>query len=311
MPANCSKDVSLVIDYVDGVMSNGSASAQADLKAMFGLQDLEHADDFGSALENGPWLWQSNQFYYNGGFFDFCDAVENVTPNGTVPGAEGVGLEKALTGYAAWFNGTLLPDYCASYGYSDWADTYSVGCFDTYNASSPMYTDTTLSNEVDRQWEWFLCNEPFGYWQDGAPANRSSIVSRLVTPAYWERQCPLYFPTEDGYTFGIAENKTEAQVNAYTDGWDITHPRLIYVNGDYDPWREASVSSDFRTGGKMQSTAEHPVVIVPGGFHTSDLLIENGEVNAGVQAAIDAVIAQMKTWVAEWPAYKYSNSTGP
>lgn len=29
-----------------------------------------------SALENGPWLWQSNQFYANGGFFTMCDFIE-------------------------------------------------------------------------------------------------------------------------------------------------------------------------------------------------------------------------------------------
>ena len=38
------------------------------------------------------------------------------------------------------------------------------------------------------------CNEPFGYWQDGAPEDRPTIVSRLVTADYWIRQCGLYFP---------------------------------------------------------------------------------------------------------------------
>lgn len=147
MPQNCSTDISLVVDYVDSVLKNGTSEEQYDLKAMFGLQDLEHADDFASALENGPWLWQGNQFYYNEGFFEFCDAVENVTPNGTVPGAEGVGLTKALAGYADWFNSTFLPGYCASYGYEVWQANNSIGCFDTYNASSPQYTDITLSNE--------------------------------------------------------------------------------------------------------------------------------------------------------------------
>lgn len=70
------------------------------------------------------------------------------------PGAEGVGLEVALAGYASWVNSTLLPDYCASYGYEDWNDTWSVGCFDTYNASSPLFTDISVGNAADRQWVW-------------------------------------------------------------------------------------------------------------------------------------------------------------
>ena len=62
MPANCSKDVSLVIDYMDGVLTNGTAQEVYSLKSMFGLQNVTHNDDFMAALENGPWLWQSNQF---------------------------------------------------------------------------------------------------------------------------------------------------------------------------------------------------------------------------------------------------------
>jgi len=53
MPQNCSKDVSLVIDHIDSVFLNGTAKEQHDLKAMFGLQELEHAADFASAIENG------------------------------------------------------------------------------------------------------------------------------------------------------------------------------------------------------------------------------------------------------------------
>jgi len=79
--------------------------------------------------------------------------------NTTLPGAKGVGLETALAGYAQWFNDTYLPGTCAGYGYAEWQDPYSVQCFNTYNASSPMYTDTSLSNTFDRQWIWFLCNQ--------------------------------------------------------------------------------------------------------------------------------------------------------
>lgn len=63
MPQNCSKDVSLVIDHMDGILMAGNQKKIHDLKAMFGLEALEHNDDFMAALENGPWLWQGNQFY--------------------------------------------------------------------------------------------------------------------------------------------------------------------------------------------------------------------------------------------------------
>lgn len=62
-------------------------------------------------LENGPWSWQENAFY--GGyseFFQFCDAVENATPGSYAnTSVSGVGLEKALEGYAGWVNSSVIP----------------------------------------------------------------------------------------------------------------------------------------------------------------------------------------------------------
>lgn len=114
MPANCSSDVSKVIDYVDGILLGNDTAAKQALKDKFGLGGVEHDDDFASVLENGPWLWQSDSFY--SGYSDFyfwCDSVENVGslyPNATsVPGEEGVGLEKALEGYAKWTKEYLVP----------------------------------------------------------------------------------------------------------------------------------------------------------------------------------------------------------
>jgi hypothetical protein len=70
---------------------------------MFGLEAVEHDDDFASVLQNGPWLWQSNSFTTGySGFFQFCDAVENVTAGqANPPDANGVGLQTALAGYAS------------------------------------------------------------------------------------------------------------------------------------------------------------------------------------------------------------------
>ena len=65
-----------------------------------------------------------------------------------------------------------------------------------------------------------------------------------------------------------------------------------------------SVSSDLRPGGPLQSTERVPVNVVPGGFHTSDLVTENGVVNAGCRAVIDAEVAQLVEWVSEYPGGK-------
>lgn len=50
----------------------------------------------------------------------------------------------------------------------------------------------------------------------------------------------------------------------------------------------------------MKSTPETPVLIVPGGFHTSDMRVSNGEANPEVMDVINAEVAQIKTWVEEY-----------
>nr|POF03037.1 putative extracellular serine carboxypeptidase [Quercus suber] len=129
MPKNCSKDVSLVVDYMDDILMHGSASEIDSLKAKFGLQNVTHNDDFMGALENGPWLWQGNQFYTNySSFFQWCDYIEGVynQTDVTVPGAEGVGLETALEGYVNWWNEIFFPGFCESYGYPEFEGTYNT-----------------------------------------------------------------------------------------------------------------------------------------------------------------------------------------
>ncbi len=48
---------------------------------------------------------------------------------------------------------------CASFGY--WKDNNTVACYDSYNTELASYTDTSVNNTVNRQWMWYLCNEPY------------------------------------------------------------------------------------------------------------------------------------------------------
>lgn len=46
MAANCSADITRVINHLDSVLTFGSPHEVAKLKAQFGLEDVEHNDDF-------------------------------------------------------------------------------------------------------------------------------------------------------------------------------------------------------------------------------------------------------------------------
>lgn len=303
MPKNCSLDYEAIVDHIDSVFKNGTAEEKAALKEQFLLQDLEHDDDAAVAISSPIWAWQSIQFYSGySQFYQMCDAIEgaggNSTSNYTIDHSDkGVGLSKALPNFASWFTTNYLPGYCESYGYDDWTGEFNVQCFDSYNSSWQIFTDWTPENAADRPWVWMTCNEPFFYWQGGAPEGVPTVMTRLATAEYYQRQCSLYFPTEGNNTFRSALGIREDYVNDRTDGWFNTDaPRLLYVNGEFDPWRSGSVASEFRPGGQFNGTEETPAILIEGSRHCNDLIMTNS-VHPPVAAAQEAAISQMKAWV--------------
>jgi hypothetical protein len=88
--------------------------------------------------------------------------------------------------------------------------------------------------------------------------------------------------------------------HSYPSPFHLESEQADNMSSEFDPWRTSGMSSQFRPDGPLPSTPEHPLQIIPGGFHCSDLIMKNGAVNAGVQTVIDNEIAQIKTWVAEY-----------
>ncbi|ODA80554.1 hypothetical protein RJ55_03513 [Drechmeria coniospora] len=320
MPRNCSADFRKVIAHVDRVLRDGPTEKRQRLKNLFGFGNLTHDDDFASSLIGGLVGWQGTQFYTGyTGLHRMCDYVENKWPGSksSTPGEEGVGLCKAVKGFAKWSRDVMIPGSCATYGY--WKDNNTVACYDSYDKLSPTFTDTSVNNTVNRQWMWFLCNEPspipvavavhdkgqqrrrFEYWQVWGPESTSGLVSSFYVRDYWRRQCALYFPKVDGYTYGLARGRSVGQINDLTGGWDhVDTTRLMWVGGEYDPWRPATVSADKRPGGPLASTNEAPVWVIPKAAHCNDLIVRNGDANPVVAKIIREEVAKMKEWVAEF-----------
>ncbi|KAL2059832.1 hypothetical protein VTL71DRAFT_9987 [Oculimacula yallundae] len=302
MPKNCSSDITKVIEYMDRVLQKGTAEEQLALKTMFGLESVEHNADFMNVVGLAVYSWQGNSFTSGYSFFyQFCDAVENVAAGAAiVPDANGVGLNKALVGYAKFVNETVIPGYCSGYNVTDERDTK---CMNTYSPTDPVYSDHTVDNYAGLQWLWMLCNEPLAGWQSGAPLHKTTIVSRLVTADYRQQQCPLAFPTVHGFTYrpNISPNNDVHQVNKYTKGWRLENTtRLIWSNGQFDAWTSTSMSSAYREGGPFLGSATSPLQNIPGGFHGSDMRLRNAKANADVQAVVDNEVAQIVKWVAEY-----------
>lgn len=108
-------------------------------------------------------------------------------------------------------------------------------CMDTHDPRSKMYQDETSES---RAWLWQVCTE-YAYWQTGAPIWHSSIVSRKLNTAWFERQCPLMFGEHE-----VPKRPTWREINREYEGWHISLDRVFWIDGEWDPWRTLSVQSD-------------------------------------------------------------------
>lgn len=155
------------------------------------------------------------------------------------------------------------------------------------------------------------------FWEEWAPGSNLGILSEYA--GYTPRQCDDYFPEVNGMTYGLKAGRTGAQLNAKTGGWNnVNTTNLLWVNGEYDPWRAATVSSDIRPGGPLQSTPEAPVWVIPKAAHCNDMVVANAYANADVARIMQAEVAQISIWVNNFwaqqgrkakPAREFGNAT--
>lgn len=283
LPRNCSADVRAVIQYVDHVLTNGDAADVLALKKGFGLGMLDHNDDFAVQVSTPLRQWQENEAYVQ----DFCDYLETTgETNIILSNPNGVGLATALPLYASFINQTRGSVCAGSKG---------TAC-NTY-VNEGDYNDPTDFTD-NRQWNWLLCHNPFGWWQVGPDeTDGTNIISQYADVNFYARQCPLYFPTTNGYTSGLSAGFTPEHLDLYTGGWNAPYNRVLFVNGEVDPWRSATVSSDYRPGGRRASTWDAPIWVVPAGNHCPELMLEYFE---GAPDLYKEIFETMKGWLAEW-----------
>jgi serine protease 16 len=135
-----------------------------------------------------------------------------------------------------------------------------------------------------RQWTWQTCAQ-FAFYQtceDGT----GCPFSKLMTLEGSYAQC------QDGFGNIISNQLNDAGVaftNAYLGGQGIKGTRIVFVNGDVDPWHWLSVYNA-STFDPMQ-----PVVFIPGGSHCSNMGTPSDNDPPALIAAhaeIDGFIAQ-------------------
>jgi len=142
LPRNCSADVKAVVSYVDHVLSSASDDDILTLKGYFGLEMLDHHDDFAELISTPLSQWQENPE----DVFAFCDYLEAGDSGIISTHAGGVGLSAALPRYGNWIKQTV-GEKCSEYNCDTYTNTDSFNVPDDFTHM--------------RQWDWLLCHNPF------------------------------------------------------------------------------------------------------------------------------------------------------
>lgn len=313
MPANCSSDYKKAMARLDTMLKDASPAQKDHIKGRFGLAGLED-DDFGWAIIGPMQDWQGTQFYSGGAtLFDMCDWIEGANKATAtsdpihVPGAEGVGACKALKNLATYMRTKYIPGSCAN---KYWSDPNSIACWDLHNTSGPFYTDRKPYNKWNLQWQWFSCNEPFQQWQASAPGD-TGLIPKFLTMQDLRDQCDRFFPDVDGFQYGLKAGRTTEEIVKLTGGWDFTNTtRLLYVNGEYDPWLMETVSSPSRPRGPLKSTPEVPVFVVPKAAHCPDMVMRNVNSNKELAEIYAQTHKIMTGWISDFYTEKGKKQPG-
>ncbi|KAJ6548488.1 serine carboxypeptidase S28-domain-containing protein [Mycena capillaripes] len=307
-PQNCTADMKAVITHWDSVMQGGTVAEQRALMSIFGLQNVTHIQDASSALQVAPWDWQALAPAAGAGqaFFNFCDALE--VKEGISAGPEGQGLDYALQQWGAWQIQTNIA--CAGI-FSTTTTAAATNAGDLLTPSprpTPSWVFSPLT--VCRSNGFFAastsatrivhgCGQSgitqLAFWEVGQTEG-PFIVSKLVDVEYAQRQCALYFPPEDGVSVPAVVPVDE--INAVFGGWDISEDHMLFVNGQFDPWRSGSVSSQLPGASKLQSTAQQPILLIEteridlfsfrGHITWTDTMVENCEYAIQIQSCYEA-----------------------
>ncbi|KAI1265567.1 serine carboxypeptidase S28 [Xylariaceae sp. FL1019] len=288
MPKNCSADVKAVIKYVDGVLCSEDKEDINTLKTRFGLSALNDAD-FARYITLPQAQWQADQAYV----FNFCDAIESVASNYTNymtdKNEDGVGLVAALDAYSKFVKTEIAPS-CGENG---------AGC-SSFSDNIDWNTPKDFADQ-GRQWDWLLCNEPFGFWQVGPATNDNgtAVIPSALRPDYYQRQCPLKFPKTNGFESGSEMGFTAEHLNMWTGGWNADFDKVNFVQGKYDPWRAATIGADTRPGGPKASTESVPNLVVLDGVHVPELAFVNG-MTKYQKPVVTSSIENMRRWLSDW-----------
>ncbi|KAJ7115068.1 extracelular serine carboxypeptidase [Mycena crocata] len=313
-PKDCVKTVEDIVDKIDFVIKSNNKDAIQAMQSVFGLESLQDLRDFAIAVAfpiGNPVFypnptWQELNWdpaVGSNDFFEFCDSLTN--PNAP---AHITAIDSSLSKYTHGEKWTHLGNY------GEWIKTQinplcpagvsldSNDCFGTHNATAWA---NTLDFSGNRAYIYQSCTEA-GFFPQGAPPSRRSMLARVVQPDYGQQWCVWAFPPGEHNT--IPARPTLERWNKF-GGLELQADRLAQVDGAQDPWEYACVHSPAGRGRK--DTLLRPYYLIAEGGHHWD---ENGLLNISlepgyIQAIHNYEIKFVKSWLADFDEWAKGKTT--
>ncbi|KAL9104940.1 MAG: hypothetical protein Q9163_000185 [Psora crenata] len=310
-PPQCIKNTELLTNVVDNILrQRNHANLTVELKAVFGLKDIQYDDDFANTLSFGIGSWQGRNWDPAVNDPTFSQYCGNISSNSTLYptttsltptvhkllGAAGYGNQlSALTvpmlNYIGYINATIPGPAAAS---RETLNQY----YSNHNAT--FYALDSIEQGSWRSWPYQYCSQ-WGYLQTGSgvPANELPLISRLLTLEYETIICRE--------AFNITQPPDTEAINKY-GGYDIAYDRLAFIDGEVDPWRGATPHAPAAKA--RTNTTQQPFILIALAVHHWD---ENGlfpnETTADLPPApVAETQAQevqfVQAWLREWEVEK-------
>ncbi|GAA5934245.1 uncharacterized protein JCM15063_004515 [Sporobolomyces koalae] len=294
-PPECISQLENHTAAIDSILALKSSLLTSSLKTYFGLPNVTKDEDFVNALSMPLGSWQARNWDPRVGsktFYRFCDALtNNASASGQIE--EEMSLpkwpsnpRKQLAAFANYAN--YVKEHIASRCPEGVAQD---DCFGT-----DLYDGDGLEEAPWKSWSYQFCTE-WGYFMGGAPKGQPTIVSRLITPEYTGQICKQAFPPGKLNAVPVTPNVT--RINQY-GSFDLSYPRLAFIDGSADPWIYATPHSPEAKSRK--DTIRKPFKIIPEGVHHWD---ENGLTDPEqepkeIHKIHQEEIAFVRQWLREW-----------
>ncbi|GAA6019817.1 hypothetical protein JCM11491_000282 [Sporobolomyces phaffii] len=293
-PKECISQLENHTAAIDSILAVKNSFLTSSLKSYFGLPNVTSDVDFANALTLPLGSWQARNWDPKVGsktFHRFCEAL---TANSTSS------LDLDLDFLPKWPSNprkqlAAFSNY-ATYVKEHIASRCPEGVAQDDCFGTDLYEGDGIEEAPWKSWAYQFCTE-WGYFIGAAPKGHPTIVSRLITADYTGQICTKAFPPGELNAVPATPNVTK--INQY-GSFDLSHPRLAFIDGSADPWIGATPHSP--QARKRKDTLRRPFKLIPEGVHHWDengLLDRSSEPEA-IQAIHRDEVEFVQAWLKEW-----------